>query len=204
MSKSKETLVTKVKMSDIVKTDASIDMNSIVAFFISKYETQLLDNKKELSAKITEKVTYLDGAFITELEADVKLSSFVVSVPSLGLVTEATIREDNSDFKKKSVTISISHDTDKSENCHFSAYKKVKISDELHKKYIDTVNEVDALRVSLRDTLEKLSSISRKERELRGALAEKTIRESGGGELFDDEALLRLVNLPQLSLKTIK
>lgn len=69
---------------------------------------------------------------------------------------------------------------------------------------MDAVNEIEGLRSQLSDTLEKISTISRKERELRGALAEKTLREAGVGELFQDEALLNLVSLPTLSLKQVQ
>ena len=120
---------------------------------------------------------------------------------------KAEIQEDRSDFRRKLVIVQISADVEKCDkglNCSFCMYKKVPLSDTLHQKYTDTTDEINTLRGSLRETLESLASISRKERELRGALAEKTLRDAGAGELFDDEALLRLVNLPSLSLKEVK
>jgi len=204
MAKKHESLVTKVKLSDVIKTDATVDMNSIVAFFISKYETSLLDNKKQLSEQISKKNTYLNNEFIAEVEKEVNLPSFVITVPILGLVTQAELHVDANKFEKGIATIYIHSDSKKSENCNFNMYKSVELSSTLHKKYTDTINEMDALRVSLRETLDLLSSISRKERELRGALAEKTLRAAGVNDLFDDATLLNLVNLPQLSVKTVK
>ena len=199
----KNSLVAKVKLSDVVKTDATVDMNSIVAFFISKYETQLLENKKQLSNSISEKTTYLSGAFITEVEKEVNLNSFIMTIPILEFTTTAVINTE-SPFRQGKVDIDISSTKEDNHCFNFYMTKEVKLSEALHTKYMDVMKELDALRSSLRETLENISSISRKERELRGALAEKTLREAGVGELFEDEALLRLVNLPQLVMKTVK
>lgn len=204
MTKNSKALVSKVKLSDVVKTEAVVDMNSIVAFFISKYENSLLANKKQLSEEITNKNTYLSKDFVAEVEKEINLPSFVITVPVLGLTTEAELSSGSSNFSKGFASISITANNKKSENCHFSMCKQIKLSDTLTKKYTDTINEIEALRVALRETLENLSSVSRKERELRGALAEKTLREAGAGDLFEDAALLKLVNLPQLSVKPVK
>lgn len=197
-------LVSKTKFSDVVKTDASVDMNSIVAFFISKYENNLLETKKHLSARIKELNDYLDKDFRDLVKADVKLDSYKVNVKALGLTTTAEIQFTHRDlYLNKSVSILISEDEKKTKNCRFSMEKKATVSDELHTKYVEVDTEIETLRNTLRETLENITNISRKERELRGALAEKTLRDAGVGDLFDDAALLNLVSLPSISTKTI-
>jgi septum formation inhibitor MinC len=198
-------LVTKPSLSSIVKTDAVVDMNSIVAFFISKYENNLLDTKKQLSERITELNTFLNKDFLTLVKEEVKIDTYNVTVKALGLVTEAKIQVDVYGLtNKKVVQIHIGHsDKMKERNCHFQMIKEVVISDELHTKFTETHAEINKTRQALSETLDKLSSVSRKERELRGALAEKTLRDAGVGELFEDQALLDLVQVPQLAMKTV-
>ena len=199
----KQSLVSKTKLSDVIKTDAAVDMNSIVAYFISKYENTLLDTKKQLSEQILKKNAYLSGDFVTEVEKDVKLESYIITIKVLNTTTTASVSIDQSEIiHEKRVRINI-NSAEKSD-CRVMGCKSVKISDDLHKKYMETTTEIKALRTQLAEALDKLSTISRKERELRGALAEKTLRESGLGELLQDEALLGLVSLPQLSLKQVQ
>lgn len=200
MTKKKEVLV-KAKSSEVIKMDAVIDMNSIVAFFISKYETSLLTSKKQLSDKIVELTSYLNKDFISEVEKDIKLDTFNFTIPVINVATSASIRFDKDELYRHNRVTVVVHTSDSS--CLLSYQKDVAMSGPIYQKFIDTTNEITALRSSLREVLDNLSTISRKERELRGALAEKTLRESGNGELFEDEALLKLVNLPQLSVKTI-
>lgn len=200
---SKESLVKKTNISTLIKTDAAVDMNSIVAFFISKYENNLLESKKKLSERVTELTTYLNKDFVTEVEKEVKIESFNVNVKALGLITKATISFDQQRLLSKIVVVNIRNTDDTDNQCSFQMWKEKIISDELHKKYVDTTNEITELRSSLREVLDNLSSVSRKERELRGALAEKTLRAAGAGDLFDDQSLLDLVSAPSLSMKVV-
>jgi hypothetical protein len=207
MTKKKEASSVKAKLSDVIKTDAVIDMSSIVAFFISKYETSLLTSKKYLSDKIVELTSYLGKEFVSEVEKDIKITNFNITIPILNItaIASITIKEDTL-YTQKVITLHVSDSVSSGRHGGYSCLnyqKEVVVSDTVHQKFITTVDEITTLRNSLREVLENLSSVSRKERELRGALAEKTLRASGNSELFEDEALLKLVNLPQLSVKTI-
>jgi len=203
MTKPTTTLVTKTKLSDVVKTEAAVDMNSIVAFFISKYENTLFDTKKQLSDKINEINAYLNKEYVALLEKEVKLDSYKVTVKALGLTTTAELQINSGELeRRKRVFIRVSQ-TEKTQDCAFNMQKTIIISDELHKIYTDKTAEINALRTSLHEILDKLSNINRKERELRGALAEKTLRDAGVGELFEDETLLSLVQTPSLSMKVV-
>ncbi len=203
MTKESSSLVKKPKLSDIVKTEAAVDMNSIVAFFISKYENSLLESKKVLSSKLTELNNYLNTDFVKEIETEANLTSFEVKVKVLGLITKAVLQLNPYEFENKKKIFIIITNTEDVKNCTFSMRKEKIVSDELHQKYMDTLKEISSLRTSLQETLDKLSNVSRKERELRGALAEKTLRDAGVGDLFEDETLLNMVSLPQLSMKTV-
>jgi len=203
MTKPTTTLVTKAKLSDVVKTEATVDMNSIVAFFISKYENTLFDTKKQLSDKINELNSYLNKEFVALIEKEVKIDSYKVTVKALGLTTTAELQINTPELeRRKRVFIRVTQ-AEKSQDCNFNLQKSVVISDDLHKAYMDKVTEINTLRTSLHETLDKLSNINRKERELRGALAEKTLRDAGVGELFEDETLLNLVQTPSLSMKVV-
>jgi len=203
MTKPTTTLVTKTKLSDVVKTEAAVDMNSIVAFFISKYENTLFDTKKQLSDKINELNSYLNKEFVALIEKEVKIDSYKVTVKALGLTTTAELQINTPELeRRKRVFIRVTQ-AEKSQDCNFNLQKSVVISDDLHKAYMDKVTEINTLRTSLHETLDKLSNINRKERELRGALAEKTLRDAGVGELFEDETLLNLVQTPSLSMKVV-
>jgi hypothetical protein len=198
-------LVTKVKLSEVVKTEATVDMNSIVAFFISKYENSLLATKKQLSDQITDLNAYLNKDFIALLKTEIKLESYNVNVRSLGFKTVADIHFNGQDLeKKKTVHVRINQHESNSKDCSFTMVKSLIISDETHKIYVDKVAEINELRNQLHTTLDNLSNIGRKERDIRGALAEKTLRDAGVGELFEDQTLLDLVTVPALSMKVIQ
>jgi|GEM_PF-5548967 len=206
----KETaLVTKVKLCDVVKTDASVDMNSIVAFFISKYENKLLASKKELSERIAKLNMYLNNDFVKEVKEDIKFDSYDgVKIKLLGVTIKATLSSDFSALQEnKVVTINISNSNETTRRSDTGGYinisRALKVSDELHAKYVAVVDEIKTLRGSLQVVLDQINNVSRKEREIRGTLAEKTLTESGVGYLFEDETLLNLVNIPQLAMKTV-
>ena len=196
-------LVTKVKLSEVVKTDAAVDMNSIVAFFISKYENSLLATKKQLSEQITDLNTYLNKEFIELLKTEIKLESFNINIRSLGFKTQAEIQLNQVELERKKVVYVRITQHEKSKDCSFNMLKTLTVSDELHKIYTDKFAEINALRTELHATLDKLSNIGRKERDIRGALAEKTLRDAGVGELFEDQTLLDLVSVPTLAMKVV-
>ncbi|MCI4437573.1 MAG: hypothetical protein JHC33_12265 [Ignisphaera sp.] len=196
-------LVTKVKLSEVVKTDAAVDMNSIVAFFISKYENSLLATKKQLSEQITDLNTYLNKEFIELLKTEIKLESFNINIRSLGFKTQAEIQLNQVEFERKKVVYVRITQHEKSKDCSFNMLKTLTVSDELHKIYTDKLAEINALRTELHATLDKLSNIGRKERDVRGALAEKTLRDAGVGDLFEDQTLLDLVSVPTLAMKVV-
>lgn len=196
-------LVTKVRLSDVVKTNAAVDMNSIVAFFISKYENNLLASKKALSGQINNLTTYLNNDFVELVKNEIKLTSFNVTVRSLGFKTIATVQINHSELEKKKSVLVIVNQQEKTETCTFRMIKQITISDTLHKTYLDKTAEIVDLRSQLQDVLDNLSNISRKERDVRGALAEKTLRDAGVGDLFDDSSLMDLVRVPTLSMKIV-
>ena len=90
-----EGLVKSGKLSDFIKTDATIDMNSIVAFFISKYEKTLLENKKTLSDKINTINKYMETDFVSLIEKEMKFEKFKITNKFLGLKTKVEISLDN-------------------------------------------------------------------------------------------------------------
>lgn len=193
-------LVTKPKLSDIVKTDATVDMNSIVAYFISKYELSLFEQKKLFSDKIKDLKKYLSDGFITEVEADIKLSSFNFKIKPLNIDIVATLHIDQNALSNKKVYIQFSTE---SREFHFSGNKIVTVSDEVYQKYVDTTDAINAASSELTEVLNKIQNITRKEREIRGALAEKTLRDAGVEGLFDAPELLNLITLPTISIKTV-
>ena len=198
-------LVTKVKLSEVVKTEAAVDMNSIVAFFISKYENSLLATKKQLSEQITDLNSYLNKEFVELLKTEIKLESFNINIRSLGFKTQAELQVNQNELERKKVVyVRITQHEKHSKDCVFNMTKTLTVSDTLHKVYTDKLAEINALRTELHATLEKLSNIGRKERDVRGALAEKTLRDAGVGELFEDQTLLDLVSVPALSMKVIQ
>lgn len=200
MTKTKKEL-TEVKTGTLVspiKTDATVDMNSIVAFFISKYETKLFDTKREVSSKINEINVYFTGAFLDKVKKEIKIEQFEVDLPVLGLRTRAdVVLKENFLKLDKKICVNITILDDKQFCVRHN--KDVLVSDALHTEFIEKLAELDALRETLRDTLDKITNVSRKEREIRGALAEKTLRESGAGELFNDPLLMKCIDLPTLT-----
>jgi hypothetical protein len=199
----KTEVATPRKLSEVVKTDTSVNLDSVVAYFISKYENGLLEQKKILSDRIREINTTTFKTLSDEVEAEVKPASYSFVNKKLGLTVKASLLMDVTRLIHHKTVLINFESSCKTNEVSIHGQKKITISAELVQKFVDASKELSDLRTELEQTLVNLGNVSRKEREVRGQLAERTLRDAGVGELFDDEALLKIVTVPSLAMKDV-
>lgn len=187
------------KTDHILKPDTTITTDAVVAYFISKYENGLLETKKALSAEITALRSTLEGPdLLTRIKEDIKFFSMhnkKVAILDLTIAADIVVDSWDSVARSGEVLVMLTGGRDCSA---VRVNRSIKLSTSLADEIKGYVSSINNKRKELAGILELLSNISRKEREIRGALAEKALR-SIGCDLFDDSSLLQLVNLPTLS-----
>lgn len=195
------------KTDHILKPDTTITTDAVVAYFISKYENGLLETKKALSAEITALRSTLEGPdLLTRIKEDIKFFSMhnkKVAILDLTIAADIVVDSWDSVARSGEVLVMLTGERGCSaageRGCSaVRVNRSIKLSTSLADEIKGYVSSINNKRKELAGILELLSNIGRKEREIRGALAEKALR-SIGCDLFDDSSLLQLVNLPTLS-----
>ncbi len=191
----------KSNLSTLFKTNASINMDNIVSVFITKYEKALYERKEFLSNKILRVKKEIDTTFKKELEMFVNLKKYNTVIHPFEINVKSNLNFDLETIVEKHTVKIICNSIDHSG--HFSKEVKVSVSSDIIKKAQEYLNTLTSNTEELTKILYDISSISRKEREVRGKIAEKALRETGFNNLFDDAAILSLIELPALTTTVI-
>lgn len=177
-----------------MQTDITISMDDVVSAFVSQYENNLYDRKKELTGSINAvelQVTALHAAVRQKVTSD----SFVAVLP-YDLMVE--IDEGVVNWKEKRVDFGIKISLKSGGNRYGNTidFKKNKpIPAALINTNTKLVLELSELRAALTEVLVSLKSVARKERQVRGRIAVRKLEDSGYANLLDDSELALLVQL---------
>lgn len=182
-----------------IKTDINVGMDEVVTVFISKYETDLYAKKDDLSRQIKDKKKEI-ADIETQLIKSVDTSQYTTTIQLLNITSkckDVSVQWANRENPNR-IVVEVELKDEDSESRYSSTFGK--------NIYIP----IDAVTASLRDELveqeKELSqemvdvmlltkSVSRKEREVRGRIAEKKLNEAGYSELLNDADMLKLVQL---------
>lgn len=176
-----------------------VTMDDVVSAFVSKYENQLFERKKLLSKELaaaTEAVRAHSVATRAKINAKKhNLENF--SPFNLMAVAKDEVYLDF-DKGRAQIEVVICHASDRSLR-YTSSTINATVFEDLDPTDVEHHAQYEALAASLQaqlsDVLDKIKSVARKEREVRGRIALRKIEESGYSSLLDDGELLRLVQL---------
>lgn len=195
-------IVQKASGLNALQVAAVVTMDDVVSAFVSKYETQLFGRKKELSAELAR--TQADIKELTDaVRAKIDTSSHNATLP-LGLVAEAS-KDVTLDFEKGragfQIVIRPSKQKERDPYVYGGGREQITITqfEPIPGRDVTAYGQLiklhDSQQTALAEVLDKIKSIARKEREVRGRIAMRKIEESGYLSLLDDAQLLELVTL---------
>lgn len=188
-----------------MSSDVNVGIDEVVSVFVTQYEDNLFDKKKELSGKI--KDLKKDQKDLTKrLETSIDTNSFNTTIAILGLkskVDGVDVEWGESEYSKRRSTPSIKvnveiKDTDKSEDRYHSSMTKT-FSFDISRVDVDQHNnnktEIESLGAELTEVMGLIKSVSRKERQVRGRISKKKLESAGYEDLLNDSEMLKLVSL---------
>lgn len=178
-----------------MQTDIQVSMDDVVSAFVSQYENNLYDRKKELTTAI-KAVEATDRALDETILKKVTGDSFDAALP-MGLTCKVSKGELNWSHKRVNFKIKIALGERESgyysNNININKHKPIPAAQiKTHKKL---EKELEELRSDLGEVLVALKSITRKERQVRGRIAVRKLEDSGYANLMEDSELAQLVQL---------
>lgn len=179
-----------------------VTMDDVVSAFVSKYEEQLFRQKKLLGAELTRSQAALKE-FVDSIREQFDASKYNVDLFSqFGLRAEAkdTVYLDWGSGKAGfEVQIRLTADTSShsyyGSNISLTTRMYEAIAPEARTTHEQHVRLIESQQASLAEVLDRIKSVARKEREVRGRIAMRKIEDSGYASLLDDDELLKLVQL---------
>jgi len=178
-----------------MQTDIQISMDDVVSAFVSQYENNLYDRKKEL----TNSIKAVESQMI-DVQAAIHLKvtgdSFEKILP-YGLIVKVSDgsinwHEERVDFR---ITISLKEGNRYGNTIEFNENKPIPAAQ--LKACAKLTKELTSLRSDLGEVLVSLKSVARKERQVRGRIAVRKLEDSGYANLLEDSELAKLVQLDE-------
>jgi len=185
-------------------TDITVTMDDVVSAYVSTYEANLFNRKKQLQSEIKLAEASLKAVTKSVLRA-VKGSEWNKIIPAFDLVAKVdgtSVRwADEEDESKNRVTFSI--DIRRKGDTDTGSYYRSNLVVTKHKpipsKFVSEraalLKALTPARCELADVLTNIKSIARKERAVRGKIAMRKLESSGYAPLLDDPELKALVQL---------
>lgn len=185
--------------------NAAVGMDDVISVFITRYEDKQIADRKALQAEIL------------EVNKDIKSVVESVTAAARSAATGHEVNEDNGlftttvtvnadgnaislDWDKRIATVSMFGKIKSKSHggYHGETSGTVKIELPIEDADADRYKELMAKKTDLTDKLNQvqtnLRDVSRKERQVRGALAQKKLSEAGMDDLLNDSGLLALVD----------
>jgi len=178
-------------------TDIEVSMDDVVSAFVSQYENNLFDRKKELGKDIRKLESDLEDVEKT-VRKTVTGTEFKQTGMPFGLkviVNEGSVRwtENPKPHVTFAITVEEKDSSRYSNKIHFNKDKPIPAA--LVKKYNKIADALKEIRTDLNEVLINLKSVNRKERQVRGRIAMRKLEDSGYASLMQDDELLQLVQL---------
>jgi len=176
-----------------MQTDIQISMDDVVSAFVSQYENNLYERKKELTAAIKageEQSKEFHASVREKLSGD----SFIVALP-YDLI--ATVSEGVFNWKEEQIDfiVEIKPKEPSRYNNSITVKKSKPLTAKMLKTHAKLTLELNELRAALSEVLVSLKSVARKERQVRGRIAVRKLEDSGYSNLLEDSELAKLVQL---------
>lgn len=177
-----------------MQTDLQISMDDVVSAFVSQYENNLYNRKKELSKEISNV-----ESDITELHKEVraKQSGKEYAAHKLPFGLKISVDDGSINWETAKITYQVKIESPTNNyygrSININQQKKIPAAQvNEHKKLTEML---ETLRKDLSEVLVNLKSVTRKERQVRGRIAIRKLEDSGYSNLMQDAELIQLVQL---------
>lgn len=186
-----------VSIAPAMTNNVNVGMDEVVSVFVAKYENGLFDKKDKLAAAIRSAKTKLAG-FDGAAKASVDVSKYTGSVPVLGLKfeprSELSVQWKTGSYNEQGINMQVRMTTMDGEHEH-TQHITLPLPAALLKQYEAVVAEIDQASVELTDVITLIKQVGRKERQVRGRIAEMKLAESGLSELLNNAEMLQLIEV---------
>jgi len=175
---------------------AAIGINEVVSVYVSKYENGLLAKKDDLSSQIREikkNLADLDQEIIDSVDTS-KFKSVDVSALDLSVEVDVQIYWTESWKVKANSTLTSVKFVNKEINTTVKSLNEP-IAPHFVKSHKEMTEQLTTLQGELLEVNNDLKTVSRKEREIRGRLAEIKMGEEGMADLVNNDQLLQLIQV---------
>lgn len=184
---------TEITAFKAIETDLQVSMDDVVSAFVSQYENNLYDRKKQLTGDIKAIEDKLDEISNT-VHDKVNGDSYEQVLPfDLKLKISKGAINWHEELVKFELTIT------SKDGGHYSSTIKLNKEKKIPAAQISAYKKVSAaltdLRADLSEVLVSLKSVNRKERQVRGRIAMRKLEDSGYASLMQDSELAQLVQL---------
>lgn len=188
-----------------MSNNVNVGIDEVVSVFVSQYEDNLFDKKKELSGEIKRlkgELSDLDK----RLKGSVDTKQYETKVPVINIsskVEDVDVRWKGDDshydkIKKSVVRVSIEvSDNDDNDRYSSSFTKRVDIpvTNADQKLHDSLTSDLEGANSELVEIMGLIKSVSRKERQVRGRISAMKLEESGFADLLESPEMLQLVQL---------
>ena len=168
-------------------------LENVTNIMVARFETDLIKNKKQLEKEIRETKDSLKATKDRlSKHAEDQAAENKPTIPGYEKLVKVKTSEASINFKDKEVTVSHTIETKKDRYHNSISFSFVYCQDDKDFEVIEKIEvELKALKSKLQTVMAELGGIGRKERQLRGALAERALGE-------DVEALLQDAELSEM------
>ena len=187
-----------------VTVSATVSMSEIVDVFIARYEGELEQKRKDVQAKVAEhnkQIKTLTDRVLNVAKQNVSNLIQVGTVANKYVTTTTEVNDFSANWDKNAVSFryNISIETKFGDNWSRSSSSSVTSHDPINQVDVDEYKDLMAQKTTLIETLNQvntdLRSISSKERQVRGLIAQEKLIEAGMEELLQNPELLKLIQV---------
>lgn len=184
-----------------VTSNVNVGMDEVVSVFVSQYETNLFNEKDRLSDKIKQikqALKSLDESLVRSVDqSHYESTNEVLGISSI--VEDVTVSWSKERNAVPSIVVQVQISNDDHDGGYtargFGKNFRVEIVTENVAEYEKLTGEKDDLSSELANIMGLIKSVSRKERQIRGQISAKKLKEAGAESLLNDESILALVQL---------
>lgn len=184
-----------VAIGGAFSVSGNVGMDEVVSVFVSKYEDNLFDRKKDLSDQIKELKSKREN-LEKKVQKSVDVSVYEFTNEVVGIESKVDKVDVNWNDNKLIIRLNV-NDTSKTRSYGgtFSKSINVDIEESVTLVYKSLTTDIDELSSELLEVMGLIKSVSRKERQVRGRISELKLKESGYDNLLQNEEMLKLIQL---------
>ncbi len=195
---------TQIANIEQIQSNVTVGMDDLVNVFIAKYETSLINQRNTLQDQLKDFNKIISGLGETAIN-DAKQAVQEFNIPKFknGYVSIITTIGDEFklNWEKKHVTFDITTNVKSSVKVDYRDEQEshitsaVSLAPDIISSYEHNMEEKRLVMENLSNINNELRDISRKERQVRGQIAERKFVASGLEDLLNDQELVKLIQM---------